>query len=117
MYKKRMHIMKYLLPLVLIATPVLAEDAQPQNMSRCADAQKIHNFLVNEYGEKPFAEMKNSQGGQIIMYVNPKTSSYTVIQTDMKVSCGVSAGTDFKPATEKHWKDPEPNDKKPETPM
>jgi len=109
--------MKYLLPLMLITTPVLAEDPRPQDLSRCADAQKIHEFLVSEYGEKPFAEMKNSQGGFLIMYVNPKTSSYTVIQTDLKISCGISAGTDFSPSIEKHWKDPEPKEKKPETPM
>ena len=105
--------MRYLIPMLIICTPVVAQ--QP-NMQRCADAQKIHDFLVTEYGEKPFAEMKNSDGQQLIMYVNPKTSSFTVIVTDMKQSCGVSAGTDFKPSTEKHFKDPDANDKKSESP-
>ena len=99
--------------MLIICTPVVA---QQSNMQRCADAQKIHDFLVTEYGEKPFAEMKNSDGQQLIMYVNPKTSSYTVIVTDMKQSCGVSAGNDFKPATEKHFEDPKPGSGKPENP-
>ena len=105
--------MKYLIPMLIICTPVVA---QQSNMQRCADAQKIHDFLVIEYGEKPFAEMKNSDGQQLIMYVNPTTSSYTVIVTDMKQSCGVSAGKDFKPATEKRFDDPKPGSGKPENP-
>lgn len=103
--------MKYLLPLVLIATPVFAD-----NLPRCADAQEMHDVLVKDYGEKPFLEMKNSQGGQLVMYLNPETSTWTVIETDWKKSCGISAGTEFKPSTEKHFKDPV-KDKKPEIPM
>ena len=106
--------MRYLIPLLVISSSALAEEAP--NMSRCADAQKIHDFLVTEYGEKPFAEMKTVDGNQLIMYVNPKTSTYTVVATDYKISCGISAGKDFKPATEKHFEEPKTGSGKPENP-
>ena len=103
--------MRYLIPLLLVSTSVIAED-----LPRCADAQKMHDFLYTEYGEKIFIEMKNSQGGQLVLYVNPDTSTWTVIETDWKKSCGISAGTDFKPSIEKHLNDPPQKPKKSESP-
>ena len=89
--------MKYfLIPLLLISTSAVAQESP-----KCADASKIYNMLIKEYGEKPFAQFKGQSGSDFIMFVSPKSNTYTVVQVIGNVMCGVSAGDDFKPADEK----------------
>lgn len=91
--------MRYLIPLALIlATPAFAE--QP-----CGDAIKIHKMLSEEYGEKPLAELDDNFGRHLVIYVSPTTLSWTVVHLDKekKISCGVSAGSNFKPANLKEF--------------
>jgi hypothetical protein len=99
--------MKYLIPLLLFIP--CAAIAEPQG--RCDTAQKVHEYLNSDYGEIPFIEMKDNQDRQFIMYANPKTGSWTVLQlTDDKL-CGISAGKEMIPAT-KRYETTEPNKKK-----
>ena len=89
--------MKYLLPLLLFIPGV----AQAQQTA-CDTAQKVHDFLVNDYGEKPFAEMKDEKDRQFLMYVNPDTGTWTVTQiADGGLMCGISSGKNFIPATKR----------------
>jgi len=89
--------MKYLLPLLLfIPGAVQAQQAA------CGASQKVHDFLVNDYGEKPFIEMKDEKDRQFLMYVNPDTGTWTVTQlTEGGVMCGISSGKGFTPATKR----------------
>jgi len=100
--------MRYLIPLLLMTTAAVA---QQQSQNPCDTAQKVHEFLTQQYGEKPFIEFKDSQGRQMIMYVNPTTGSYTVITTNNISSCGVSAGSSFAPADQNRFKESEPKKK------
>ena len=98
--------MKYLIPLLLISTSAIAQQSGP-----CDESQKVYELLTNQYGEKPFVEMKDSKGRKLIMFVNPQTGSWTVVATDDSIACGISAGKEFTPAdskrfTEKKKEDP-----------
>ena len=88
--------MKYLIPLLLISTSAVA-----QENPKCADASKIYNLLYKDYGEKPFIQFKGTNGSDFIMFVNPKTDTYTVVQVIGDMMCAVSAGGEFKPADTK----------------
>jgi len=92
--------MRYLIPLValILTTPAFAQ--QP-----CGDASKVHKMLSEEYGEKPLAELDDSFGRHLVIYVSPTTLSWTVVHLDKekKISCGISAGTNFKPANLKEF--------------
>lgn len=89
--------MRYLIPLLLLSTSALA-----QQQPNCGTAQSVHDFLENQYGEKPFIEMKDQNGRQFIMYVNPNGSSWTVVHlSEQGLMCGVSSGKDFAPATKR----------------
>jgi hypothetical protein len=89
--------MKYLIPLLLLSTAAIADTP-----TKCGKSQDVHNFLSNQFGEKPFIEMKLNDNQQFIMYVNPNTGTWTVTQlTENGLMCGVSAGKDFTPATKR----------------
>ena len=100
--------MRYLIPLLLLSTTAVA---QQQGQGPCDTAQKVHDFLTQQYGEKPFVEFKDSQGRQLIMYVNPQSGSYTVIATNGAMSCGISVGGSFTPADPNRFKTEEPKKK------
>jgi len=93
--------MKYLVPLLLISTSAFA---QQQQNGPCDEAQKVFELLTNKYSEKPFIEMKDSKGRKLVMFVNPQTGTWTVIATDDKIACGISAGSDFTPADPNKFK-------------
>jgi hypothetical protein len=97
--------MKYLIPLLLISTSAIAQQAGP-----CDETQKVYNFLINNYGEKPFVEMKDNKDRKMIMFVNPETGTWTVIITDDKIACGVSAGKNFTPADPKRYQEKKKED-------
>ena len=105
--------MKYLIPLLLVSTVAVAQESPPP---RCAPADKIIQYLLKDYGEKPFATFTTNGGTKLLMLVSPTTSSFTVlaIEDDGKF-CGVSAGVDFKPALQKDYE--KYNEEKPKTPM
>ena len=84
--------MRYLLPLLLLSTSALAQQ-QPV----CQDAQKVRDFLTNEYGEKPVYEMTDGDNRHLIIFVNEQTGSWSVIATDDKISCVVDVGKDMRP--------------------
>ena len=100
--------MRYIIPLLMITT---AASAQQQGQPPCDSAQKVHEFLTKEYGEKPFVEFKDTQGRQMIMYVNPSSGSYTVINTDGIHSCALIAGNSFTPADQNRFKSVDPKKK------
>jgi hypothetical protein len=106
--------MKYLLPLLLLSTAALAEEESAPS-PRCAKAEKIHQYLDSEYGEIPFATFKDQQGRDLVMYLSPKTSTWSVLQIYGSFYCGISSGTDFKPAEQKDYE--KYKEKKSETPM
>ena len=106
--------MKYLLPLLLISTAALAEEEAAPS-PRCAKAEKVYQFLDSEYGEIPFAEFKDQQGRDLVMYLSPKTSTWSVLQIYGNYYCVISSGTEFKPAEQKNYD--KLKEKKPETPM
>jgi hypothetical protein len=88
--------MRYLIPLLLLSTAAVAQQQS------CGTSQKVHDFLSNDYGEKPFIEMKDERDRQFIMYVNPDTGSWTVVLlTDQGTLCGVSSGKGMIPATKR----------------
>ena len=90
--------MKYLIPLLLVPSIAYADPH-----AKCETSQKVHDFLVNTYGEIPFIDMKDQQGRQFIMYSSPKTSTWTVvIVTEQGLMCGVSSGTDMTPAAKRY---------------
>jgi hypothetical protein len=88
--------MRYLIPLLLISTSAVAQQ-QP-----CGTAQTVHDFISNNYSEKPFIEMKDENDRQFIMYVNPDNGSWTVVQlTEQGTMCGISSGKGMIPATKR----------------
>ena len=91
--------MKYLLPLLLISTSVFA-----QENSNCTTNSNLHNLLTQKYGEKPFVQMKDGNGRQLIMYVSPVTGSWTVIATSGDTSCGLASGDEFSPVDADRFK-------------
>lgn len=96
--------MKYLIPLLLISTSAIAQQTKP-----CEESQKIYNFLIDNYGEKPFVEMKETTGRKLVIFVNPQTGSWTVITTDDKIACGISSGKEFTPADPNRYKKEDPS--------
>ena len=72
--------MKYLIPLLLLSTAAFAQEAPLTNSARCAKADKIYQFLNSEYGEIPFAEFKDQGGRDIVMFVSPTQSTWSVLQ-------------------------------------
>ena len=108
--------MKYLIPLLIINTAAIAQE-EPQ--SKCADAGKLIQFLAKDYGEIPFAEFTTNAGTHLLMFVSPKTSTYTVVSVENEDTyCGVSAGKDFKPANQKDYEKYKDKDtEKPKTPL
>jgi hypothetical protein len=98
--------MKYLIPLLLLSTAAVAQQ------SRCGSGQEIHDMLSNDYHEKPFVEMKDNQDRQFIMYVNPDSGTWTVVQlTESGLLCGISAGKGFTPAITKRYETTDPKKK------
>ena len=92
--------MKYIIPLLLVSTSALAQQTGP-----CDESQKVYELLTKQYGEKPFVEMRDTKGRKMVMFVNPQTGSWTVIATDDKTSCGISAGKEFLPADPNRFKE------------
>lgn len=86
--------MRYLIPLMLLATPALAQE----NMERCADTDKIVKFLAESYGERPFVEMDNKYEKHLVLFWNGDTGTWTVVAVDKDKACGVDAGKNMKPA-------------------
>lgn len=84
---------------LLISAPALAQQAGP-----CDESQKVYELLTGSYGEKPFIEMKDSKNRKLVMFVNPQTGTWTVIATDDKLACGISAGKEFTPADPNRFK-------------
>ena len=106
--------MKYLIPLLLLSTVAIA-DEEPATNPKCAAADKIYQYLGSEYGEIPFAEFKDQSGRDLVMYLSPKTSTWSVLQVYGSFYCVISSGTEFKPADQKNYE--KLKEKKPETPM
>jgi len=103
--------MKYLIPVLLVSTAAIAEDAVP----RCASGEKIFAYLNTEYGEIPFAEFLDPQDRHMVMTVSPKTSTWTVLLEDSSGKfCGIASGSKFEPADLKKFE--KYKEKKPETP-
>jgi len=92
--------MRYLIPIALILSTAAYAGEQP-----CGDAGKIHKMLSEEYGEKPLAELDDNFGRHLVIYVSPTSLSFTVVHLDKekKITCGISAGTNFKPANLKEF--------------
>jgi len=94
--------MKYLIPLMLLSTTAMA---QKQQNGPCDQAQRVYNLLIQNYGERPFIEMVDNKGHKLIMFVNPETSTWTIVATDDSIACGISAGKDFTPADPKRFQE------------
>ena len=94
--------MKYVIPLLLLATT----SVQAQQPAACGDLKRAYNFLKKDYGEIPFIEMTDAQGGRLILFANPNTNTWTVIQTvGEDKMCALASGTNLRPADTKKLKE------------
>jgi hypothetical protein len=93
--------MKYVIPLFLLFT-----SSSYAETAACGDASKVYNILFKEYGERPFAEFVDRNNTNLIMFANPNTNTWTVIQiTDNGLMCAIDSGEKFRPADEKKLDD------------
>lgn len=107
-----------LLALLVPTTARVEPQPQPQPESRvlyfdlstqCASMQQLQNLLEEDYGELPVAigmgivrssTTLQTHEGMMLVYVNPKKFTYTVVIhfTQDKVGCVLISGSQFQPA-------------------
>ncbi len=86
---------------VLVMTGVSAADAQTQR--KCGALAPTLDMLKKEHGETPLYNAKSKHGPAIIMTLNPKTGTYSVLGlgADGVRVCMLDEGGSFKPWTER----------------
>ena len=83
----------------LAAKPKTKPAARP-----CGPAAEAYASLKDAYGERPFAEMLDSDNHDIIVFVSPKTWTWTIFEdTHDGRWCAIANGTGFSPADEKKF--------------
>ena len=87
--------MKYVIPLLLLSTITAAADQQPA----CGDITAAYTYLLKQYGEHPMIQMKDASNRTLVIFTNPTTRTWTVLQflNDTK-SCAIASGEDLTPA-------------------
>ena len=92
--------MRYLVLLALLFSAVArAEAVQGVTRITCVDRQTLLSVLA-EYGEVPLARGSTSNGA-LVIYVNPKTGSWTVAElTPSGLYCIDATGDGFEPVPE-----------------
>ena len=79
-------------PVTILASALLISDTHLQN--GCNDYDVMENVLASDYGERPVVNMKDRDGGSLVLYVNPDTLTWTLILVNYtkNTSCIVDTG-------------------------
>ena len=92
--------MKKLLLLLMLATPVFAQEQvfQLNKPMNCSSAQGLMEYLFKQHGEIPVWVGKESTSGSYISIVmNKEKGTWTVIQYDAATGCVLGAGDKGSP--------------------
>jgi hypothetical protein len=103
--------MKWLAVFLLLAMPALAQEIELQNLAIGVQCRPIspEAILEEQFGELPMLEgnaivLGNGQQvlpGDMAMYVNPETKSYTIgFSVDNELFCVVMTGSNLGPAVQ-----------------
>lgn len=91
-----------LLCLLLPSAAMAAKKQPPKEQKRCGPAEQALKGLKNSFGEMPFSTFADSDGNDLILFVSPKTWTWTIMQdTHDGQFCAIANGTDFRPADSK----------------
>ena len=84
---------KILLLLALLPALLFSAEVEVNKKVICNDRETIFKSLSN-YGETPLWIGKISETAAIV-FVNPTTRSWTVVQTSETIACVIVVGNDF----------------------
>lgn len=79
-----------LLPALAFAQPVTVEKKVP-----CDKVEKVIEELTKKHGEEPIW-FGQAQDSKVAVLVNPKTSSWSVVQFNDKIGCVLEVGDGFQ---------------------
>jgi hypothetical protein len=92
----------YLLAICLfLTTSVLAQDQREFNVT-CDSTEKIMNALKEQFKEIPIAVgiSHDSVNSITSIWLNPETSTFTIVQSYKEISCVLVTGQDFDLSTD-----------------
>ena len=70
----------------------LAFLASPAAASPCFDAMEARQTLAEKYGEEMHMIGEAVEGGQIVLFANPETGTWTIVEMRGRAACYVSSG-------------------------
>ena len=86
---------KLLLGVLLIPALLSAEPVQVEKKVACDKFDNVINALGKNHGEFPIW-VSTGKESQVAVLVNPKSTSWSVIQYNAKVACVLETGEGFK---------------------
>lgn len=81
-----------MLLLMVVSTSISAESITLQKLVTCGDFNGSTEFLKIKYGEVPIWKGKTSMDTEVIFYLNPQTTSWTLIETNGNLACSIAVG-------------------------
>lgn len=86
---------KFLLGVLLIPALAFAEPVKVDKPVVCDTTQTVLDELTKKYGEAPIF-MGKRKDSMVAVFVNSKTTTWTVVQFNDKIACGIDAGEGFQ---------------------